>query len=437
MAIGNDPKVLGTWKASPYQVTLYDREGQINAEVKKEKEIIHLGPEQIKWGILENTSQGDCIEKIKALALERIGVFPHPKEHPTELYIYETERAHFKIALHRLAQSSNTSTCFICFDVSDKNVGTFLREHLVPDLQLAGFKTDFCFQDLNVGDDLYGFMDKAATDDLVIVVCTKGLKEKVEERLQSSGPPGVAYEIALIRARAEAKGLQKTNVFCLYYNSKRAESCPLPSLQKDFGVKVEEIDDNWDMNYPSNAYHLLTSMKGKHSNQQTDREQVRREISAWNSGIADEELQKILAVRRNYLECSEADVEKIKSRYEQPINLAEASARGVRVDGLGELYVISEKGGHATAEGAILKTGAIGLINATQKGHVDGKKIVAEEESSVEGRAGEKGKANLSEAKLGKRSNLVVLANADEEATRNAMSRAEAALARLRQKHSA
>ncbi|MCB1082782.1 MAG: hypothetical protein KDK61_00590, partial [Simkania sp.] len=140
MAIGNDPKVLGTWKASPYQVTLYDREGQINAEVKKEKEIIHLGPEQIKWGILENTSQGDCIEKIKALALERIGVFPHPKEHPTELYVYETERAQFKIALHRLAQSSHTTpTCFICFDVSDKSVGTFLREHLVPDLQLAGF----------------------------------------------------------------------------------------------------------------------------------------------------------------------------------------------------------------------------------------------------------------------------------------------------------
>ncbi|MCB9092497.1 MAG: hypothetical protein H6620_08065 [Halobacteriovoraceae bacterium] len=344
MAIKNDLKSLGTWNASPYQVTLYDREGQVDAEVKKDREIIYLSPEKIRWGILENTSQRDCIEKIKALAHDKISAFPHPKENPTELYIYETERAHFKIALHKLAESSNTSTCFICFDVSDKNVGTFLREHLVPDLQLAGFKTDFCFQDLNVGDDLYGFMDKAATDDLVIVVCTKGLKEKVEARLQSSGPPGVAYEIALIRARAEARGLQKTNVFCLYYNSKRAESCPLPSLQKDFGVKVEEIDDNWDTHYPSNAYHLITSMKGKHSNQQIDREQVRREISAWNSEIADEELQKILVVRRNYLECLKADVEKIKSRYEQPINLAEASDRRVMIDDLVGRYVIKIKG---------------------------------------------------------------------------------------------
>ena len=83
--------------------------------------------------------------------------------------------------------------------MEEKDVGKWLEDILVPDLDKAGIKPIFCFRELSQGQDLDNFQEIARSADLVIIACTPNLKTKCDERIKAI--TGVAQEVRMIKIR--------------------------------------------------------------------------------------------------------------------------------------------------------------------------------------------------------------------------------------------
>ena len=158
-------------------------------------------------------------------------------------------------------------TCFICFNVSESDVGDFLRDKLVLDIELAGFKVHFCFRDLEYSDNLFDFMDEAYYSDRAVVVCTPALKKKVEDKVL-----GVSYEVSLVNgARKVRDGSNPKDVFPLFYSGSREESAPNPWFLTCFAAKLfADSDDAWEDNYFETAFKFIAALKGMSRNEAGD-----------------------------------------------------------------------------------------------------------------------------------------------------------------------
>ena len=95
----------------------------------------------------------------------------------------------------RQSSQERAPTCFICFNVEEKDVGKWLEHTLVPDLDKTGVKPLFCFRDLGPGKELNNFQGAIRNADQVIIICTPDLKQKCDKRIKA--PIGVALEIRL------------------------------------------------------------------------------------------------------------------------------------------------------------------------------------------------------------------------------------------------
>src|SRR3990167_4281770 len=90
-----------------------------------------------------------CIEKAYSLLDSAQSSSEGPE---ADLNKKDSVRIAFEKCLTNFSQKSpqkKDPTCFICFNVSEKDVGKWLEDHLVPDLDKVGVKPIFFFFDLN------------------------------------------------------------------------------------------------------------------------------------------------------------------------------------------------------------------------------------------------------------------------------------------------
>ncbi|PCI78257.1 hypothetical protein COB21_01100 [Candidatus Aerophobetes bacterium] len=245
--------------------------------------------------------------------------------HGTDNFFECVERAFFEAAIGRLLQGESPvkKTCFFCFNVSEREVGAFLEEKLVADAELAGYNVHFCSRDLDLATDLYDFMGQARTDDVVIVVCTPKLKEKVDAEVI-----GVTYEIKkMLIPRIEQTGINGHGIYPIYFSGSRKEANPHPFFTSLFSVKFQtDTDANWQRNYFANAFKLLAAMRGK------DRNWAKGVIGQWKADLESlkervkrEDLDGLAAFvkdcregERSPLRFSPKTLEAIIGRYEPP-----------------------------------------------------------------------------------------------------------------------
>lgn len=188
-----------------------------------------------------------CIERAYSL-IEKVNI----------LLRKDAVRMSFEKYLSMLSQKSpqeQAPTCFVCFNVEEKDVGKWLEETLVPDLDRVDIKPIFCFRNLSQGQDLDNFQEIARSADLVIIACTPDFKTKYEERKKA--PVGLAQEIRMIKGRYHDEEKAHT-IFPLYLKGTIEEALPTAYLQPIFGAVFAGSSD---INYFSNAFELLSAMR--------------------------------------------------------------------------------------------------------------------------------------------------------------------------------
>ena len=174
-------------------------------------------------------------------------------------------RKAFERHLHELGNLSTKpemSTCFICFNLEEKDIGKWLENILVPDLDRIGIKSIFCLRDLGPGKELNAFQGLIRQSDLVIVVCTPLLKRKCDARCRM--PVGVAQEIRLVIERYNDVGKYET-IYPIYFKGDRKSSCPSEFLEPILGTRFSILDKSTESSvftYYSNAFELFGEMRG-------------------------------------------------------------------------------------------------------------------------------------------------------------------------------
>ena len=171
----------------------------------------------------------------------------------------------FEEYLHLMSKYSTQNrapTCFICFNVEETDVGKWLEQVLVPDLDKIGIKPLFCFRDLGPGKELNSFQGLIRDADQVIIVCTPDLKKKCDARKKA--PTGVAQEIRLAQERYNDPEKYQT-IFPLYLKGERKSSCPSVFFEPILGTKFTFLDKSNEASvfsyYPS-IFELLGVMRG-------------------------------------------------------------------------------------------------------------------------------------------------------------------------------
>lgn len=91
--------------------------------------------------------------------------------------------------------SDKKPTCFICYNVDEKDVVDWVRGVLIDDLREIGVIPVWSKHHLFAGDSVSRFMERASTEDFTAVVCTPALIQKYQNDKKS----GVAVEIKEIR----------------------------------------------------------------------------------------------------------------------------------------------------------------------------------------------------------------------------------------------
>ena len=149
--------------------------------------------------------------------------------------------------------------CFICFNVEEEDVGKWLEQVLVPDLDHMGIQPLFCFRDLSPGkSELNNFQWLIRRADQVMIVCTPDLKRICEERKKN--PIGVAQEIRLAKERYNDSDKYET-IFLLYLKGDRKETCPSEFFEPIQGSKLNESKESSILSYYENAFELFGGMR--------------------------------------------------------------------------------------------------------------------------------------------------------------------------------
>ena len=162
----------------------------------------------------------------------------------------------------RLSPKINKPTCFICFNVEERDVSKWLENTLVPDLDRIGIKPIFYLSDLGPGKELSVFQGLIRQSDLVIVVCTPLLKKKCDACLKN--PIGVVQEIRLAIERYNDADKYET-IYPIYLKGNRYSSCPSVFLEPIVGLEFSMLDKSTEFsvfNYYSNAFELFRVMLG-------------------------------------------------------------------------------------------------------------------------------------------------------------------------------
>ena len=194
-----------------------------------------------------------------------------PADDPNVEYLKKTLlnkdsiRITFEEHLHGLGKlypRSKKPTCFICFNVEESDVGNWLENTLVPDLDRMGIEPIFRFRELGPGQELNVFQGLIRESNLVIIVCTPLLKKKCYDCRKM--PIGVAQEIRIALERYNDEDKYET-IYPLYLKGDRKSSCPSVFLEPIVGAEFSILDKNTEFSvftYYSNAFELFGSMHG-------------------------------------------------------------------------------------------------------------------------------------------------------------------------------
>lgn len=170
-------------------------------------------------------------------------------------------RSAFKEALKQLAQISTVKSrpsCFICYNVDEKDVVRWLKKVFVPDLESAGIEPVISFRELLFGTSLNAFQVKIRHTDKVAVLCTPALKKKCEDRVEN--PTGSAGEIRLAIERFNDKKFHNS-IFPVFLKGERQDALPTPFFEPIFAPVLNEANAVvWT--YYFNAFHLFAAIKG-------------------------------------------------------------------------------------------------------------------------------------------------------------------------------
>ena len=165
--------------------------------------------------------------------------------------------------LNQHSKQTKAPTCFICFNVEEADVGKWLEQVLVPDLDRMGIQPLFCFRDLDPGKgELNVFQSLVRGADQVMIACTPGLKRKCEEGRKV--PIGVSQEIRLARQRYNDPDKYETN-FLLYLKGNQKTSCPdvfFEPIQGATFTVLEKSQESSVFNYYENAFEFFGGMRG-------------------------------------------------------------------------------------------------------------------------------------------------------------------------------
>jgi tetratricopeptide (TPR) repeat protein len=173
--------------------------------------------------------------------------------------------------LGSLASRPRDPTCFICFNVEEKDIQKWLRHTYAPDLSRVGVKPIYCLKELDQGQHLDTFQELIRTTDLAIIICTPDVQKKCQDPKTQRG---CAKEIAMALKRDQGK--DKT-IFPIYVKGDLQTSCPRPSIEPIFGSVLttgetlkDEMKENLEAallclpltNYYSNSFLTFGSLKG-------------------------------------------------------------------------------------------------------------------------------------------------------------------------------
>ena len=162
--------------------------------------------------------------------------------------------------LGKLSPKPSRPTCFICFNVEEKDIGKWLESTLVPDLDRVGIEPIFPLRDLGPGKERNAFQGKIRRSDLVIVVCTPLLKDKCDA--QGNVLDEVAQEIRLAIGRYNDADKYET-IYPIYLKGDRGSSCPSDFFEPIVGTEFSILDKSTEssvFNYYSNAFKLFGNM---------------------------------------------------------------------------------------------------------------------------------------------------------------------------------
>lgn len=156
----------------------------------------------------------------------------------------------------------NGLTCFICFAFEEEGkpdeVRRWLENHFVPDLALAGVTPVFSRYHLLLGEDVPAFEERILTTDKVVIICTRSLMQKCQDR--QAKPYGAAREVQLAKQR-DRDHLKKDTNFLVYLEGGLQEYCP-DACFKDKLVTVLNEDSKGVWSYYSKAIELFAAIIG-------------------------------------------------------------------------------------------------------------------------------------------------------------------------------
>ena len=169
-------------------------------------------------------------------------------------------RKSFETSLNKMKNYFNNSKprCFICFNIDEPDVTSWLSNTLVPDLKLTEIKTIFAPEDLKFGDDFNNFQTQVRESEFAIIACTPLLKKKFNE--QQNAPTGSTLEIKLAIERLQDSTKHETTCL-MYLKGDKKSSCPSVCLELIFGKKLNISGKNTDFNYYSDALNIFANMR--------------------------------------------------------------------------------------------------------------------------------------------------------------------------------
>ena len=165
----------------------------------------------------------------------------------------------FEAQLAQLSKNNNAKkpTCFICHDVSETEVVKWVKHILAPDMRKINIEPRYSSAHLEQGNSITQFEKKITTTSFAVIICTPGLKKKVDERKNT--PIGVALEVQLAETRIK-KGTGTT--FLIYLSGDSSTTCPSVIFDDDLrpNMRIEGLNGVYD--YYTKVFELFGKMCG-------------------------------------------------------------------------------------------------------------------------------------------------------------------------------
>ena len=172
-------------------------------------------------------------------------------------------RKAFEESLQRLSAQSpqkKPPTCFICFAI-ENDMGQWLENTFVPDLDKMGIVPLFCFTQFGPGRALNRFQSLIRFADSVVIMCTPELKKKCDERVDN--PTGAAMEVFLATGRSAESEKWKT-IYPVYLKGSYPDLCPHPYFEQHLGVNFTVFGNSTPSklySYYADAFELFGSIR--------------------------------------------------------------------------------------------------------------------------------------------------------------------------------